>query len=189
MRALILYISFTLVTSLFGQSNAVRSSRLAYSQATTEILNQLDSLLYLDTLNNGKPDLEYRIVGEASKVSNKFLLYAELVKVAAEKELLDILNNPKELTPVRGYAYMAYALKCDQQKIKEKNLNYNFKLDVQNGCIVQTNCSFSEFKKDIRVRNKYDPNPKYSVIDSEEKKAIKKENKIRKEQGENLRKE
>jgi DNA-directed RNA polymerase subunit H (RpoH/RPB5) len=49
--------------------------------------------------------------------------------------------------------------------------------------------AFFEFKTYIRKRNIYNPEPKSFVIDANEKKAILNENKIRKEQGEPLRKE
>jgi hypothetical protein len=125
--------------------------------------------------------------GEVSR--KKFLLYAELVKNTSESELLSILNNVNELNAIRGYAYMAYAYKCDKEKRKEKNLNYSFKLNTINGCVGYTDVSFSEFKKKIRVRNAYDPNPKRTIPDPIEQKVIQEENKIREEQGVPLRKE
>ncbi len=159
-----------------------------YSTETKTILYKLDSLLYLDTLHNGKLTLEFRQVGEGGNISEKFLLYSKLVKVATEKELLVILNNPKELEPTRGYAYMAYAYRCDQEKRKETTLNYNFKLNTLNGCIGLDDTSFSEFKKYIRERNKYNPNPSHIVNDAQEQRVIEKENQVRKEQNIPLRK-
>lgn len=52
-----------------------------------------------------------------------------------------------------------------------------------------TRYDISWFKKYIRKRNIYNPEPKTFVVAAEEKKAIENENKIRKEQDEPLRKE
>ena len=95
-----------------------------------------------------------------------------------------------EIPTMRGYAYMAYALKCDKDKRKEKPLSYSFKLHTLKGCLGYT-MTFDRFKKYCRERNGYDPNPKKHLIDPdpEETQVIKEENKIRKEQGESERKE
>jgi hypothetical protein len=167
---------------------AAKNSRLAYSSQTQTNLKRLDSLLYLDTVNNGTPDLEFRLVGEASKVSAKFLLYAQLTKSTTEQELLSILKDTNEFAAIRAYAYMAYAWKCDTEKKKEVSLNYSFKLWVQQGCLVRL-YSFKDFRKEIRVRNKYNPEPKQTVIPTEEKEVLPLENKIRKEQGVKERRE
>ncbi len=169
---------------LIGQTDYTQKSRQTYSSGTRIILNTLDTLLYLDILKNQKSELEFRIVGESNRVSDKFLQYGKLVKIATEKELLDILANQNESEVIRGYAYMAYAYKCYQLKKKEENLNYNFKLNILNGCIAYQDMAFSEFKKYIRKRNAYFPNPTHMIIDNQEKNVIENENKIRKEQGE-----
>jgi hypothetical protein len=192
----ILFLLLLFSSSVYCQTINIEKLRQSYSIETRVILHGLDSLIYLDTVNNYlRPNfkenftLEFRKIGESFKTSQKFLLYAKLVNVATEKELLDILNNQNELTVIRGYAYMAYAYKCDQEKKKEKTLNYNFKLNTLNGCEGFNNISFSEFKKDIRVRNAYAPNPTHTVLDSQEIDVRKKENEIRKEQGIPIRKD
>jgi hypothetical protein len=175
MKSTIIFI-FLLTNFIYGQN------RQEYSADTKAILSKLDSLLNRDA------QLEFRTVGDGGKLSEKFKLYVKLVKYATDKELLDALNNSKESVSIRGYAYMAYAYKCDSEKKKEQTLNYKFNLHTLNGCIGH-DMSFFEFKTYIRKRNIYNPEPKSFVIDSNEKKAILNENKIRKEQGEPLRKE
>ena len=73
--------------------------------------------------------------------------------------LLSILNDKTEIPTIRSYAYMAYALKCDKDKRKEKPLSYSFKLHTLKGCLGYT-MTFDRFKKYCRKRNGYDPNPK-----------------------------
>jgi hypothetical protein len=132
--------------------------------------------------------LEFKTIGEGGRLSDKYILYGKLLTIASDDELLSILNDKTEIPTMRGYAYMAYALKCDKDKRKEKPLNYSFKLQTLKGCLGYT-MTFEKFKKYCRERNGYDPNPKKYFADPEEKKAIKEENKIRKEQGEKERKE
>jgi hypothetical protein len=62
-------------------------------------------------------------------------------------------------------------------------------LNTLNGCIGYNDMSFSEFRNYIRKRDAYDPNAKTTVKDSEEKRVIREENKIRKEHGVRERKE
>jgi hypothetical protein len=171
------------IISINGQTSPLLSSRQKYNHDTKIILSRFDSLFIAKDST-----LEFRTIGEASKLSNKYILYSKLLLVASEDELLSILNNKTEIPTMRGYAYMAYALKCDKEKRKEKPLSYSFKLHTLKGCLGYT-MTFNEFKKYCRERNGYDPNPKKYFVDPEEKKAIKAENKIRKEQGENERKE
>ena len=180
-RLIIIFLLFT--TFAHGQTNALLSSRQKYTPDTKTILFRFDSLFIAKDST-----LEFKTIGEASKLSNKYILYSKLVLVANEDELLSILNDKTEIPTMRGYAYMAYALKCDKDKRKEKPLKYNFKVHTLNGCLGFT-MSFEMFKKYCRERHGYDPNPKKYFPDPEEKKAIKEENKIRKEQGENERKE
>ena len=175
MKSTIIFI-FLLTNFVYGQT------RQEFSADTKTIFSKLDSLLNLDA------ELEFRTVGDGGHLSEKFKLYAKLVKCATEKELLVALNNSKESVSIRGYAYMAYAYKCDQEKKKEQALNYSFKLHTLNGC-VGSDMTFIEFKKYIRKRNIYNPEPKMFIVDPKEKKAIENENIIRKEQGEPLRKE
>jgi hypothetical protein len=173
MKSTIIFI-FLLTNFIYGQN------RQEYSADTKAILSKLDSLLNRDM------QLEFRTVGDGEKLSEKFKLYAKLVKCATEKELLNALNNSKESVSIRGYAYMAYAYKCDSEKKKEQTLNYKFNLHTLNGC-VGNDMTFMEFKKYIRKRNMYNPEPKSFVVETQEKKAIVNENKIRKEQGDTLR--
>lgn len=175
MKSTILFIFF-LTNFAYGQT------RQEYCPDTKTIFSKLDSLLNLDAY------LEFRTVGDGGQPSEKFKLYAKLVKCATEKEMLDALNNSKESVSLRGYAYMAYAYKCDQEKKKEQILNYNFNLHTLNGCIAH-DMTFLEFKKYIRKRNIYNPEPKTFVVVANEKNAIENENTIRNEQGEPLRKE
>lgn len=167
---------------IFGQI-----SKENYSNATKAILLRFDSLLCHDVNKPCDDWAESKRIGEGSSVSMKYALYAELIKCASEKELLQLLDNSKELVVVRAYAYMAYALKCDNEKRKEKALTYQFNIKLKIGC-KGSSYSFSEFKQKVRVRNLYNPVSKV-VFDKEEKQVIKKENQIRQEQGEPLREE
>lgn len=176
-----IFLFFT--TFVHGQTGTLLSSRQKYTPDTKTILLRFDSLF------NAKDSiLEFKYIGEASKLSDKYVLYSKLILVANEDELLSILNDKTEIPTMRGYAYMAYSLKCNKDKRKEKPLSYGFKLHTLKGCLGHT-ITFNMFKKYCRERNGYDPNPKKYFVDPEEKKAIKDENKIRKEQGVNERKE
>ena len=166
-----------LTTLLFGQTSD-NLQRQTYSDTTKTLLSQLDSILKLN------PILEFRTVGDGGRHSDKFIIYTKLVGSTTTENLLSILNDSKEFPSTRGYAYMAYAFKCDSQKKKEKKLNYNFKIHSLNGCLGYT-MTFNDFKTYCRKRNCYDPNPKNHFADKEEGQVIKVENKIRKEQGEN----
>jgi hypothetical protein len=142
----------------------------------------------MDSVINGSNAVEFRTVGEASRISDRYLLYAELTKVATEKELLAILDCKKENSAIRGYAYMGYVFLCDTEKKKEKAFNYKFSVFVLSGCLGGT-YTFPLFVKKVHTRRPFDPYPKKFVVDPEEKEAIKSENKIREEQGVIQRKE
>ncbi|MFY9310660.1 MAG: hypothetical protein WAQ28_16565 [Bacteroidia bacterium] len=118
MRSSIILV-FLFTSSLFGQSDSVKEGRKGYSDYTCAILSKLDSLYRIDTIKGQEDWVEFRRIGEGGSISKKFLLYAELVKNTSESELLSILNNVNELNAIRGYAYMAYAYKCDKEKRKE----------------------------------------------------------------------
>jgi hypothetical protein len=175
MRVLIIIINI-ITTATFGQV----AYRQTLSLETNSTLSKMDSLLH--------GSIEFRTIGEASELSNKYLLYAELTKVAKEKELLLILNCKDENSAIRGYAYMGYVYICDKEKKKEKQFNYKFTVDVLSGCLEGT-YTFPLFVKKVHTRRPFDPVPRKFLIDSEEEKAIKMENKIRKEQNIPLRKE
>ncbi|MGZ3884153.1 MAG: hypothetical protein ACXVPQ_00190 [Bacteroidia bacterium] len=179
-------ISFILFGSaLSSQTLAVKKSRQWYSEQTKAIL---DSLSCKDTLLcNGLGTIESRTIGEGSRLSESYRYYSELVKVATEKELLAILDNPKELTSIRAYALMAYIYQCEKEKKPEKHFNYTFRTNITIGCVTHLNCSFKDLNHRIRVRRFYDPVPR-AFVSSEERRAIQEENKIRKEQGLPLRK-
>lgn len=166
--------------------SSVALGQLAYRQnltpETSSILSKMDSLL------NGSNCVEFRTIGEASKISERYLLYAELTKVAKEKELLSILDSKDENAAIRGYAYMGYVYICDKEKKKEKQFNYKFTVRVLSGCLGGT-YSFPHFVEKVHTRRPYDPVPRKFPIDPQEKEAIKKENEIRKEQNIPLRKE
>jgi hypothetical protein len=142
----------------------------------------------MDSLFKGERGVEFKYIGEAGKKSKMYMLYADLLKVATEKELMDILDCEQETVSVRGYAYMAYVYLCDKEKKKEKQFNYNFSVFVLNGCI-GSNCSFPAFVKKVHSRRAFDPDPPKYIVNSEEKQVIEMENKIRKEQGGPGRKE
>lgn len=158
-------------------------SRQKYTPDTKTLLSRFDSLFIVKDST-----LEFKTIGDGGKLSDKYILYGELLKVANENELLSILDDKAEIPTMRGYAYMAYALNCEKNKQKEKPFNYSFKLHTVKGCLGYT-MTFDRFRKYCRERNGYEPNPKRYFVDPEEKKAIKEENKIRKEQGENERKD
>ena len=167
---------------IFGQT-----SRENYSNATNAILLRFDSLLCNSTNKQCEDWVESKYVGEGSSISKKYTLYEEIVKCVSEKELLQLLDDTKESVVVRAYAYMAYALKCDEEKRKEKPLTYSFNIKLLIGC-KGGSYSFSEFKHQVRVRNLYNPVSRF-VFDKKEKEVIMQENEIRQEQGEPLRKE
>jgi len=179
---------FIFSTPLFGQVVSKNRYRQAFSIKTNSILNKLDSIMCPDTLPKCEGEMESRLIGENSTISESYLQYAELVKVATEKELLAILDNPNEKSAIRGYALMAYVYKCDKEKKLEKHFNYRFNTMIQVGCIGSI-YSYQALYHRIRVRNFYDPNPRHFVMDPKEQEVIKQENKIRQEQGEPLRKE
>lgn len=186
MKNLIIFLFIFFTASLFGQTYSIKKSRQWFSEETRAIL---DSLGPRDTLYKGNGGIESQYLGEASVVSKEYLLYSELIKVATEKELLSILDNPNELPYIRAYALMGYVYKCEKEKKPEKHFNYKFRTNVSVGCVTYSNCSFAEINHKIHVRHFYDPTPRYFVIDSLEQNVIKKENEIRKEQGVPLRKE
>jgi len=175
MRTLIIIFSILTLTT-FGQTADLSSARKNLSFETNLVLTKLDSIVGNSTT------LEFRTIGEGSRISNMYLTYAELTKVATEVELLSILANQKEKSVVRGYAYMAYVYLCDKEKKKEKQFNYNFTLKVFSGCLVNP-YTFSSFVGKVHTRSPFDPYPRKFVVDPEEKEAIKVENKIQKEQG------
>jgi hypothetical protein len=176
LRTLIIIFNL-IVSTTFGQL----PYRQNLSSATNSVLTKMDSLFI------GSNSVEFRTIGEGSKISDKYLLYADLTKVATEKELLLILDNKDENAAIRGYAYMGYVYVCDKEKKNEKQFNYKFTVYVLSGCLGGT-YTFPLFVKKVHTRRPFDPNPRKFVVDQEEKEAIKTENKIRKEQGENERK-
>jgi len=195
-RSIVIFLFF-LSTTLVAQTNAVKKSRTGYSPATNAILTQMDSLFQRDTIgntvykdNNSKKTfcLEGKRVGYEEIVSDKFSLYAKLTKIATEKELLQLLANSNEISPIRGYALMAYVYQCKKANKKEQVFHYHFNVFVLSGCIGAI-CTYQQFNEKIRVRNFYDPDPHYFVRDANEVNTIKEENKIRQEQGQPLRKE
>lgn len=182
MQKLVFIVIVFLHSVILGQT-----SRKNYSNVTNAILLRFDSLLCNSTNKECDDWVESKRVGEGSSISKKYTIYEELIKYVSEKELLQLLDDSKEPIVVRAYAYMAYALKCDNEKRKEKPLTYHFNIKLLIGC-KGSSYSFSEFKQKIRVRNLYNPVSKF-VFDKEEQRVIKDENRIRQEQGEPLRKE
>jgi len=180
MKTTSILVTFLFLSAFGSGQTSDQVHRKGYSGKTNSLLIQLDSLLSSNDI------LEFRAVGDGGRRSDKFVIYTKLVQVAAEDELLGILNDSREYKATRGYAYMAYAFKCDTEKKKEKTLNYNFKIETLKGCIGHT-MTFTQFKSYCRQRNSYDPFPKNHFADQEEKQAIQEENKIRKEHGENER--
>jgi hypothetical protein len=184
MTRLIIFFIF-ITTFVHGQTSALSSSRQKYTLDTKTILSRFDSLFFAKDST-----LEFKTIGDGGRLSDKYILYSKLLVTASYDELLSILDDKAEIPTMRGYAYMAYALKCYKDKRKEKPLTYSFKLHTLKGCLGFT-MTFGEFKKYCRERNGYNPNPKSHLIDPdpEETQVIKEENKIRKEQGGNERKE
>jgi hypothetical protein len=177
MKHLLIIITF-FTNALFGQTNPIKKYREPFSLQTKIILTKLDSLMCPDSLTDCGGQIESRNIGDGSAISERYLQYAELVKIATEKELLAILDNPTELPSIRGYALMAYVYKCDKEKRTEKHFDYKFKTVIQIGC-ESSLCTYEQLYHKIRVRNFYDPNPKHRVIDPKEQEVIKQENKIR----------
>jgi len=148
--------------------------KLVCSEATKLILTKLNSLTSLVENNV----IEFRVYGNDSMQSEKFIQYMKLYDTASDVELLSVIEGSNTLSPaVRGYAYMAYAFRCDKEKRKEDPLTkfrLDFFVDVQNGYDIQRDMPFSDFKSFCRIGNKYCPHLEEQIINSEEPKTKKK---------------
>jgi hypothetical protein len=127
--------------------------------ATKSIVDKLHAL----TNTNENNFVEFRVYGNDSMQSEKFIQYTKLYDTASEAELINILENASLGIAVRGYVYMAYAFRCDKEKRKEKLVKYTDKnvfIHVQNGFEVQRDMSFPNFKSFCRENDRYNPHPK-----------------------------
>ena len=180
-----IFVLLFLCARFVAQTNVSRPNRVFLSKETNTVVMRFDSLLCDSTFKRCGSGVESKYLGEGSKKSSLYFVYSELVKQANETELIQLIENTKELLTIRAYAYMAYALKCDQEKKKEKPVNIKHIIFMQIGC-VGSKYTFEQFKAKIRVRGLYNPNPSHILKDLEEERVRKLENKIRKEQGESL---
>ncbi len=164
-------IILTLTSTMFYGQYKKHFSDIDYksvcSDATKLILTKLNSMT-TPVDNNA---IEFRVYGNDSIQSEKFIQYMKLYDTASEVELLSVIEGSNTLNPaVRGYAYMAYAFRCDKEKRKEDPLTkyrLDFFVNVQNGNNIQSDMHFSDFKSFCRLGNKYCPHLKEQLINSE----------------------
>ncbi len=145
------------------------------SEATKLVLTKLNSL----TSSAENNVIEFRVYGNDSVQSEKFIQYTKLYDIATDAELISVIEScSSELSPaIRGYAYMAYAFRCDKEKRKEDPLTkykLGFFVNVQNGYNLQNDMSFADFKSFCRLGDKYCPHIKEQLINSDDSKDKKK---------------
>jgi hypothetical protein len=141
----------------YGQTSST-NFKCECTDATKLIIDKLQSL----TSTFETDFVEFRVYGNDSMRSEKFIQYVKLYDTASESELVSILGIPSLNVAVRGYVYMAYAFHCDKEKRKEKALKYTDKnvfIHVQNGYEIQRDMLFPYFKSFCRMGDKYNPHP------------------------------
>ena len=160
----------------------LRITAQEYQADVESIIQKMDSILIADSLKNRGYQLESKTIGYSSSKSNIYSFYKELLEASETNELLKIISDSTLKTPIRAYAYMAYAYHVDSLNIREEPTDYNFTVTKFVGCIVRTH-TFKDFKTKARVRGLNNPYPRKFPISKDEIKAIEIENDIREEQG------